>query len=140
MSNWSTLYLLANHINALKPWRFMYEDEITGVRDPVTGAIGFISVMGKLGEHYALTVYLGERALGQYLELSENGAGVTPEMVLEIPQLMLSFEDREFVEKEDRAVMKEIGSKSRGRIRGLCSGATGRGWSHGSLRRPSRRV
>jgi hypothetical protein len=109
MSNWSKLYSLADHINALKPWRFMYEDEITGVRDPVKGTIGFISVMGNLGEHYALTVYLGERALGQYLELSENGAGATPEMVLEIPQLMLSFEDREFVEKEDLAIMKENG-------------------------------
>jgi hypothetical protein len=107
MSNWSTLYLLANRINALKPWRFMYEDEMIGVRDPVTGTIGFISVMGNLGEHYALTVYLGERALGQYLELSENSADATPEIVLEIPQLMLSFEDKEFVEKEDRAIMKE---------------------------------
>jgi len=106
MSNWSKLYTLSDHIYALKPWRYMYEDEITGVRDPVTGTIGFISVMGNLGEHYALTVYLGERALGQYLELSENGADATPEMVLEIPQLMLSFEDKEFVEKEDRAIMK----------------------------------
>jgi hypothetical protein len=41
--------------------------------------------------------------------ISENGADATPEMVLEIPQLMLSFEDREFVEKEDLAIMKENG-------------------------------
>jgi hypothetical protein len=115
MSNWSRLYSLADHINALKPWLFMYEDEITGVRDPVTGTIGFISVMGNLGEHYALTVYLGERALGQYLALSENDANATPEMVLEIPQLMLSFEDREFLEKEDRAIMKENGVKVSGK-------------------------
>jgi len=107
MSNWPKLYALADRIYALKPWRYMYEDEIVGVRDPVSGTIGFISVMGNLGEHYALTVYLGERAFGQYLELSENGTDATPEMVLEIPQLMLSFEDKEFVEKEDRAIMKE---------------------------------
>lgn len=109
MSNWPKLYKLANCIYALKPWQYMYEDEITGVRDPVSGTIGFISVMGNLGEHYALTVYLGERALGQYLDLSDSGAEATPEMVLEIPQLMLSFEDKEFVEKEDRAIMKENG-------------------------------
>jgi hypothetical protein len=109
MGNWSKLYTLADRVNALKPWRYMFEDEITGVRDPVSGTIGFISVMGNLGEHYALTVYLGERALGQYMELSENGSDATPEMVLEIPQLMLSFEDKEFVEKEDRAIMKENG-------------------------------
>ncbi|MCX6250817.1 MAG: hypothetical protein NTX61_08700 [Bacteroidetes bacterium] len=109
MNNWSKLYTLANRIYALKPWRFMYEDEIIGIRDPVTGTIGFISVMGNLGEHYALTVYMGERALGQFLELSENGPDASPDMVLEIPQLMLSFENREYIQKEDRAVMKELG-------------------------------
>lgn len=107
MSIHQKLYRLADRIYALKPWQFMYEDEIIGVRDPGSGTIGFISVMGNLGEHYALTVYLGERALGQYQELSGSGADATPEMVLEIPQLMLSFEENELVEKEDRAIMKE---------------------------------
>lgn len=115
MSHYSKLYTLAGSIFALKPWRYMYEDEITGVRDPVSGTIGFISVMGNLGEHYALTVYLGERALGQFLELSDGGEEATPEMVLEIPQLMLSFEDKEFVEKGDRAIMKENGIAIAGR-------------------------
>jgi len=115
MSNWSKLYQLANRVQALKPWRFMYEDDITGVRDPSTGIIGFISVMGNLGEHYSITVYLGERALGQYLELSENHENAVPETVLEIPQLMLSFEDRDFIEKEDRAIMKEIGMNYSGK-------------------------
>ncbi len=109
MNNWSKLYKLADRIMALQPWRYMYEDEISGVRDPITGTIGFISVMGTLGEHYSVTVYLGERALGQYLELSEIQEHVMYEMLLEIPMLMLSFEEMEFVEKEDRAIMKEIG-------------------------------
>ncbi len=109
MNNWSKLYKLAGLIKELKPWRYMYENDITGVRNPSTGTIGFISVMGNLGEHYSITVYLGERALGQYLELSENYENAVPEMVLEIPQLMLSFEEKEFLEKEDRAIMRAIG-------------------------------
>jgi hypothetical protein len=109
MDNWSKLYILANRISALEPWQFMFEEEIMGVRDPVSGTIGFISVMGHLGEHYSVTVYLGERALAQFRELSAAGPDGTPEMVLEIPQLMLSFEEKEFLEKEDRAVMKENG-------------------------------
>jgi len=48
MSNYSKLYTLADRIFALKPWRYMYEDEIIGVRKPVSGTIGFISVMGNL--------------------------------------------------------------------------------------------
>ena len=115
MNNWSKLYQLADRIKALKPWRFMYEDDITGVRDPVTGTIGFISVMGNLGEHYSVTVYLGERAFGQFLELSRNPDNAVPETVLEIPQIMLSFEDRDFTEKEDRTIMNEIGIKYSGK-------------------------
>lgn len=115
MNNWSKLYQLADRIKALKPWRFMYEDDITGVRDPITGSIGFISVMGNLGEHYSVTVYLGERAFGQYLELSAHHENAVPETVLEIPQLMLSFENSDFLEKEDRAIMKEIGIKYSGK-------------------------
>jgi len=115
MSNWPRLYSLAGHISTLKPWRFMYEDDITGVRDPITGTIGFVSVMGNLGEHYSVTVYLGERAFGKYLELSADHENAVPETVLEIPQLMVSFEDKDFLEKEDRAIMKEIGIKFSGK-------------------------
>ncbi|MEI6683495.1 MAG: hypothetical protein WCO44_12740 [Bacteroidota bacterium] len=115
MSDWSKLYALADNIIALKPWRYMYEDEIMGVRDPSTGTIGFLSVMGNLGEHYSITVYLGEEALGQYLQLTENSANASAEMVLEIPQLMLSFEEKEFLEKEDLAIMKANGVKISGK-------------------------
>ena len=120
MNNWTTLYQMADLIKALKPWRYMYEDEITGVRDPVTDTIGFISVMGNLGEHYSIAVYLGERALGQYFELSEkdeseDDENAVAEMLLEIPQLMLTFEDREFLEKEDLSIIKELGRKYSGK-------------------------
>jgi hypothetical protein len=109
MDSWKKLYSLAGRIYALKPWRYMYEDELIGVRDPVSGTLGFISVMGNNDEHYALTVYLGERALGQFLKISDESEDIAPEMVLEIPQLMLSFEERDFLEKEDRAIMKQNG-------------------------------
>ena len=54
-------------------------------------------------------------ALPIYLKLSENGPDATPEMVLEIPQLMLSFEEKEFVEKEDREIMKKNGVVVKGK-------------------------
>ncbi len=114
MNNWSKLYSLADRIYALKPWQFMLEDELIGVRDPVTDTIGFTSVMGNLGEHYAITVYLGESALGQFLQLSNPEIVPSPEMVLEIPQLMVSFEEKEYLDKEDRAVMKASGVSYKG--------------------------
>jgi hypothetical protein len=39
---------------------------------------------------------------------------ITPQALLEIPQLQASFENRETLEKEDRAVLKQLGLKFRG--------------------------
>lgn len=115
MNNWKKLYQLADCIKALKPWRFMYEDEIMGVRDPITGSIGFISVMGRLGNHLSVTVYMGEVAFGQFLEIKRNPEATDFAAILETPQLMLSFEDRDSTDKQDRAVMKEVGAKYSGK-------------------------
>ncbi len=41
----------------------MTEGDVFGVQDPDTGELGFVSVMGMLGEHYAVSVYLGTRAV-----------------------------------------------------------------------------
>ncbi|MEI8218892.1 MAG: hypothetical protein WCG51_07595 [Elusimicrobiota bacterium] len=51
MEHWDKLYTLAAQVFELGPWRYTYEDEIFGVKDPVTGKIGFISVMGIGEEH-----------------------------------------------------------------------------------------
>ena len=114
MEYWDKLYTLAAQVFEQKPWRYTYEDEIFGVKNPVTGKIGFISVMGIGEEHYAITVYLGERALMKFRELSEHHDTMPPETILEIPQLQLSFEDRDYLEKEDKEIIKRLDRKFRG--------------------------
>ena len=39
-----------------EPWEFMNETDVFGVQD-LTGQIGFVSVMGRLGEYKAIAVY-----------------------------------------------------------------------------------
>ena len=115
MKHWIRLYELADELKALKPWENLYEDDVFGIRDPVTGKIGFVSFMGFGGEHYAMTVYLGERALDAFFELSENNDTMPTETILEIPQLQISFEDRDMLEKEDREIIRKLGKKYRGK-------------------------
>ena len=115
MEQWKRLFELADKLKALQPWNFLYEDEIFGVRDPGTGTIGFISFMGARGEHYAMSVYLGERALMKFFNLSENADNMSPESILEISQLQVSFEGRDQLEKEDREIIKAIGKKYSGK-------------------------
>ena len=66
----------------------MDEEDIFGIRHPDSGEMGFISVMGALGERTAVGVCLGTRALAEFLELQEAPPGVLteyPELLLEIP-------------------------------------------------------
>jgi hypothetical protein len=115
MEKWKRLYDMADRLKALKPWDFLYERQVFGVKDPETGITGFVSFMGSGGDHIAMTVYLGESALTKFFSLAENLLGLPPETILEIPQLQISFEDREFTEKKDRELIKSLGRKYSGR-------------------------
>jgi hypothetical protein len=114
LEQWKRLYELMAQIKELTPWEWMEESDIFGVQIPKTGEVGFVSVMGMLGEHLAVAVYQGAKGLGGFWEMHSAGHKLTPEFVLQIPQLQASFEDRELISKEDREVMKKLGLKYRG--------------------------
>jgi hypothetical protein len=54
---------LARYIQQQTPWEFMEEKDVFGVQDPDTGDLGFVSVMGALGEYTAIAVYRGVEAV-----------------------------------------------------------------------------
>lgn len=113
---WQQLYTLADRIKALAPWNILYEDDLFGVRDPVTGEDCFISVMGQGGDHYAISVYMGALALYQFWALHDiEDEETAMQLLLGIRQLQLAFDDRENLEDFDRAVIKQLGRKYRGR-------------------------
>jgi hypothetical protein len=96
---WRDLYACAIHINKLAPWEWMTETDIFGVQSPETGEIGFVSVMGMAGEHYAVSVYRGPQGLYGFWDLQHMPPFESPQRLLEIPQLSLSFENRELLDK-----------------------------------------
>jgi hypothetical protein len=114
-AEWQRLYEAAAQIKALAPWELLDEQDIFGVRNPETSEFGFVSIMGALGEHLAISVYLGTEALFSFWELDPSNPESMPEQLLLIPQLQLSFEDRNDLEQKDRDRIKELGLKFRGR-------------------------
>ncbi len=114
-NNWKKLYALAMEIKSLKPWGWMDENEIFGVHDPYSKITGYISVMGGAGEHFAITAYRGPNAMIDMNNLMEGPMPPPPEHFLEIPQLMLSFENREHLEQGDRDLIKALGLGFRGK-------------------------
>jgi hypothetical protein len=75
----------------------MEEDDIFGFQMPETGELGFVSMMGTLGEHYAVAIYQGTRGLEGFWNMHETGPDLSPEVILQVPQLQASFEDREII-------------------------------------------
>lgn len=119
VEEWRRLYVTARRVKEMGPWEWMMEDDVFGVRNPERDEIGFVSVMGAGGEHFAVALYQGADALYDFLALSEasrNGLadGIGAGRVLEIPQLQASFEDRGRLRKEDRDIIKKLDLKFRG--------------------------
>lgn len=112
---WGALYESFARVKELAPWEWMTEADVFAVRDPESGGLGFVSVMGMLGEHYAVGLYLGSEGIHGFLDMQEMGPFMGPDSLLQIPQLQASLEDRGELDKKDREVIKELGLKFRGR-------------------------
>jgi hypothetical protein len=108
-----TLCELAQKVKELAPWQWLEETNIFGVEDPDTGELGFISIMGHIGEYEAVAVYRGAEGLYGYIDMQSDPVA-QPERIFEIPQVQVAFLESRFLEKPDRELLKSAGLKSRG--------------------------
>ncbi len=116
---WEDLYQAATVFSDLAPWEWMYDSDIFGVEDPVSGEIGWCCIMGAAGQVFALGCYPGEEGYHSYARLVANAGenlSETDELALGLDQkiLKVEFVDRNEVDKTDRAVFKSLGLKFRG--------------------------
>lgn len=108
------LYDLAIQVKRLAPWQWMEETDVFGVANPETSALGFVSIMGSIGEYEAVAVYLGAEGLYDFIDFQADESA-TPQRLLEMPHLQAEFSDREYLEKRDRDLIKQLGLKFKGR-------------------------
>lgn len=92
----------------------MEETDIFGVQDPESGQVGFVSVMGLLGEHRAVAIYLGSEALARFWEFYDPEDYPLPEEILIIPQLRLQFVSRADLTDRDLELIRACGLRFRG--------------------------
>src|SRR5574341_831169 len=105
------LFDLATQIQKLKPWRWMEETDLIGIENPDTGEIGFISVMGAVGEYEAVALYLGPEGFHGFIDLQQES---NPDRLVELTHVQAAFSDRNYLEKEDLNLIKELGLKFKG--------------------------
>lgn len=113
---YALLCQLATHIQQMSPWNFMAETDVFGFQDPESGALGFVSVMGQLGEFQAISVYRGVEGLYGWRNFEvllqiDPGNEEAHDIIFEIPQLQLAFGPRAMLEKRDRDIIKASGFK-----------------------------
>lgn len=111
---WQDLYHAADEFKKNQPWKWLYDSDIFGVQNPLSGEIGYCSVMGALGEVFSLTIYLGSDGLAVYAQ-ALSGKLASQDMFFHMRGLMASFEDRTELTKSDFQVIKDLGLKFRGR-------------------------
>lgn len=110
------LYQAASDFKKAEPWKWLYDADLICVENPEDKTIGYCSVMGKGGEHYALGVYLGETGLSGFCDLLENAETIPYHQALHYQNcIMCSFEDRDLLDKVDREQIKALGLSFRGR-------------------------
>jgi hypothetical protein len=114
LDEWRALYAIWMQVKEIAPWEWMYESNLFGVQNPETGEIGYVSVMGNLGEHYAMAVYQGARGLYGFWQM-QTDLEMNPFLALEVPQVQASWEDRDMLDNTDRQVIKDLGLKFRGK-------------------------
>jgi len=114
IQEWRDLYDAAIEFKKIKPWDWMWDTDIFGVQNPLTGEIGYCCVMGGAGEHFALAVYQGSEGLNGYLTL-QSGKKPSLQDILSLQKLLMaSFEDRKLLQKEDIQLIKKIDLKFSG--------------------------
>ena len=112
---WRRLYDAARRVKDVAPWEWMDETDIFGIEFPGTNSLGFVSVMGARGEYYAVSVYLGEDALGTFWGIHHEHSTADADAVMEMRQIMVSFEDRGNLENKDHEIIRRLGLEFRGK-------------------------
>ena len=121
LEQWKELYAVAQNINQLAPWNFLWESDLITVMLPEREEPVYCSVMGRGGECYAIGIYPGYESIDAFYRLAasanDEGNSTFSSLVLGFEQdcLACHFGNREEVSPEDREVYSSLGLRFRGR-------------------------
>lgn len=114
-ATWRRLYEAAMAFKETACWNWMYDSDIFGVRDPLTGESGYCCILGAAGEVFGMAVYRGTEGLDVYLNLLSRQTGSFDLDFLFVQRcLMADFQDRSQLDKTDHQVIRSLGLTFRG--------------------------
>jgi hypothetical protein len=113
---WRNLYRAMAAFDRLGPWEWMLDADLVGVEAPETGITYYCCVMGMAGEHYAMNAYRGTPGLDSYWMVRSPEKYSVAQLMGAQDCLAAEFADREQLTRQDRAKIKQLGLRFRGRL------------------------
>ncbi len=112
---WEKLYAISNEIKKLEPWNFLYDMDIITIKLVGREEPLFCSIMGSLGECFAISVYRDYSERAGLIKLS-NSNSLPPSIIMSYQNcLTCYFGNRNEIENEDMQVIRDLGLKFRGK-------------------------
>ncbi|MGN0982904.1 MAG: DUF6930 domain-containing protein [Candidatus Limivicinus sp.] len=116
------MYELAFQYKDTKLWQQIYDDEMFAVR-LTDGEIGYCSVMGMMGDHLALGLYVGEEGYKSYRLLLDAEYALLDDVVMgallrEQSCLQCSFENKSSLSEEELAELHQYATAHEKVLRG----------------------
>lgn len=113
IENWKKLYEIASAIKEIKPWEYFWDMDIIYLEDEDV----YISVLGRGGETYGISVYEGEKGFDKFKILaSQQQLNISSHMAMYLQDnLTCYWGNREELSKKQRDIIKDLGYKYRGK-------------------------
>lgn len=110
------LYEVAIDFKKAKPWELLSDVDLICIENPEDKTLGYCSIMGRGGYHFALGVYLGDGGLAGFNFLARSGDELPAyQTVFHNDCLMCSFEDRKYLDSKDKKEISGLGFKFSGK-------------------------
>lgn len=116
------LYSLAFEFKRKKLWKKLWDSDMFAVKLS-NGEIGYISIMGAAGEHFALGLYIGDDGFNSYRKIAESDEFGLSDCELgetDLCQdcLQCSFEDRQWLSEDEYEEVKAYARENSIRLTG----------------------
>ena len=109
LDQWKALYSVTEKVRRLQPWKIIYDTDLFGLEDPVTKQIGLVSVLGALGEHHAVQLFLPPEGLLFWLEFFRTGEPDRNFAMFNLRMLQAEFTSKKSLTKPDLFIREQLG-------------------------------
>jgi hypothetical protein len=109
LSDWRKLQELADLVRMSEPWKILGDMDIFGISDPETSEMNVVSVLGALGEVYAVHVYLppeGLAFLRDYFDRDEPSRDLA---LFKMRRVDVEFVGKKVLSARDIEIRRQLG-------------------------------